>query len=175
MHLKLKGSPLLCLVGFMGCGKSTAGRLLAERLGWAFVDLDDQIEGAAGMTIEQIFTAQGEPRFRQLEQEALRREHSLALRGRARVVALGGGAFLNPNNRELLEVGGVSMWLDCPVEILWERVAGCSHRPLARDREQFQRLYLERLPVYGLADFTIPAANGSPEQIVEAILALGLL
>jgi len=174
MHLKLKGSPIICLVGFMGCGKSTIGRLLAERLGWAFADLDDEIEQRAGRTIAAIFDADGEPRFRELEEQALREQYSMATQGRARVVALGGGAFTNPNNRERLELAGVSIWLECPVERLWERVAENAHRPLARDREQFERLYHQREELYRLADFTVAADSGQPGQVVDAILALPL-
>jgi shikimate kinase len=173
MHLKLKGSPLLCLVGFMGCGKTTVGRLLAERLGWTFVDLDDEIESRAGLTILEIFEQEGEPRFRDLEHEALREQQLLAQKGQARVVALGGGAFAELRNRERLELGGLAIWLDCPLETLWSRVASFSTRPRARDRTQFERLYEERTPLYRLADFTISGVE-SPERVIEAILKLPL-
>jgi shikimate kinase len=174
MHLKLKGSPIICLVGFMGSGKSTVGRLLAERLGWTFVDLDEEIERQTGRTIAEIFAAEGEPRFRALEREALREQCSQAQHGRARVVALGGGAFAEADNRERLELGGVSIWLDCPVDRMWPRVEGQTHRPLARDRAQFEALYRRRLDSYRLADFTIPADTDRPEEILEAILKLHL-
>lgn len=174
MHLKLKGSPIICLVGFMGSGKSTVGKLLAERLGWTFVDLDEEIARSAGRSIPDIFEADGEPRFRELEQAALEEQCNLAQRGRARVVALGGGAFVNPETREKLELGGVSIWLDCPVERLWPRVEGLADRPLARDRGQFERLYQQRLEHYRLTDFTIPADTDEPAQVMEAILKLKL-
>jgi len=175
MHLKLKGSPIICLVGFMGCGKSTVGRLLAGRLGWTFVDLDEEIERKAGRPIAQIFDENGEPHFRTLEEEALREQCSLATQGKARVVALGGGAFANSANRQRLDLGGVSIWLECPVETLWPRVQGLAHRPLARDRGRFEDLYRQRLESYRLADFIVPAGAGEPEEIVEAILKLPLL
>lgn len=174
VHFKLKGSPAICLVGFMGCGKSTVGRLLAGRLGWAFVDLDAEIERRSGVSIAEIFDGQGEARFRNLEHEALREQLSLALEGRARVLALGGGAFADERNRLRLELGGVSIWLECPVEKLWPRVAALPHRPLARDREAFERLYQERLSQYRLADFTVAAGVDRPEEVVEAILSLPL-
>lgn len=174
MHLKLKGSPIVCLVGFMGCGKSTVGKLLAERLGWTFVDLDEEIERLAGRAIPEIFERDGEPQFRDLERQAFDKQCHLAHGGRARVVALGGGAFADPRTREKLELGGVSIWLDCPVERLWPRVETLSHRPLASDRRQFESLYQKRLEHYRLADFTIPAGADSPEQLVEAILKLKL-
>ena len=173
MHIKLKGSPVISLIGFMGCGKTTAGRLLAERLGWPFIDLDDEIERRAGVSIFEIFEHEGEPRFRDLEHEALREQLTLAHRGQPRLLALGGGAFVEERNRDRLDLGGLSIWLDCPVETLWERVASFQTRPLARDRRQFERLYEERRPIYNLADFTIPA-GGSPAEVVEAILKLPL-
>ncbi len=174
MHLKLKGSPIICLVGFMGSGKSTVGKLLAERLGWTFVDLDEEIARSAGRSIPDIFEAEGEPRFREREQTALQEQCNQAQHGRARVVALGGGAFAHPETREKLELGGVSIWLDCPVEHLWPRVEGLADRPLARDRKQFERLYQQRLEHYRLADFTIPANTDEPVQVMEAILKLKL-
>ncbi len=174
MHLKLKGSPIICLVGFMGSGKSTVGKLLAERLGWTFVDLDEEIARRAGRSIPDIFEAEGEPRFREREQAALEEQCHQAQHGRARVVALGGGAFSNPETREKLELGGVSIWLDCPVERLWPRVEGIPDRPLARDRGQFERLYQQRLEHYRQADFAIPADTDEPAQVMEAILKLKL-
>jgi shikimate kinase len=174
MHLKLKGSPIICLVGFMGCGKSTVGRLLAERLGWTFVDLDEEIERRAGRSIPEIFEGDGERRFRELEQEALEEQCSLAQHGRARVVALGGGAFSDPRTRERLELGGVSIWLECPLERMWPRVAGLSHRPLARDRQQFESLHGVRLEHYRAADFTVSADTDEPGEVVNAILRLPL-
>ncbi|HYM12243.1 MAG TPA: shikimate kinase [Bryobacterales bacterium] len=173
MHLKLKGSPLIALVGFMGCGKSTAGRLLAERLGWQFVDLDEEIERRTGRAVPEIFEQEGEAQFRQLEHEAFVEQQRLARQGRARVVAMGGGAFVESRNRDQLEVTGLSIWLDCPLDELWLRVAKESHRPLARRREDFDRLYQQRLPHYRLADFTV-AASDAPPRVVEAILKLPL-
>ena len=174
MHLKLKGSPIVVLVGFMGCGKSTVGRLLADRLNWTFVDLDEEIERRAGKPISEIFDREGESRFRDLEHHALSEQMRQARHGKARVVALGGGAFAEPRNRAALELEGVSIWLDCPVDQLWERVAGDASRPLARQRNDFERRYIERRPHYQRADFTLPAANDAPADVVAAILRLPL-
>jgi shikimate kinase len=174
MHLRLKGSPLIALVGFMGCGKSTVGRLLAERLGWQFVDLDEEIERRTSRAIPEIFEREGETQFRQLEHEAFVEQQLLARQGRARVVAMGGGAFVESRNRDQIEISGLSIWLDCPLDELWQRVSQESHRPLARSREDFERLYRQRLPHYRLADFTVAAANDAPLRIVEAILKLPL-
>jgi shikimate kinase len=173
MHLKLKGSPLIALVGFMGCGKSTVGKLLAERLGWQFVDLDAEIERRTGRPIPEIFEQEGEAQFRELEHEAFLEQQRLSRQGRPRVVALGGGAFVEPRNRDQLDVSGLSIWLDCPLTELWERVSSERHRPLARRREDFEQLYRERLPHYRLADFTVPAVD-APPRIVEAVLRLPL-
>jgi shikimate kinase len=173
MHLKLKISPVIVLVGFMGCGKTTVGRLLAERLGWQFVDLDDEIERRSGMEIVEIFEREGEPKFRELEHEALLEQMRQARQGRPRVLALGGGAFAEQRNREQLEIGGLAVWLDCPVETLWDRVCSEPRRPLARRRDEFERLYHERRAHYERADFTLPD-TGRPHEIVNAILKLPL-
>lgn len=174
MHQKLKATPGVYLVGYMGCGKSRIGRLLAERLGWDFVDLDAEIEQAAGKSIAAIFADDGEERFRDLEFEALKRQMGLIRAGGARVVALGGGAFVSERNRERIDECGLSIWLEVPVEKLWSRVAEESHRPLAKSRSAFERRYAEREPLYARADFRIQA-DTAPEKAVDRILALKLL
>ena len=174
MHLKLKDSPIVCLVGFMGCGKSTVGPLLAARLGWVFVDLDEEIERSSGSSVSEMFEREGEAAFRDREHQALGQQLTLARQGRPRVLALGGGAFAEPRNRQGLEAGGISIWLECPPEKLWPRVAGWAHRPLARDPETFRRLYEERRPSYQGADFTVSCDTEGPRQVVETILRLPL-
>ena len=129
MNLKLKISPAIVLVGFMGCGKSTVGRLLGERLGWMFIDLDGEIEQCAGRSIAEIFEAEGEARFREIEHRTLMEHLAQSRQGLPRVLAVGGGAFIDPRNREELDMGGVAIFLDCPVDTLWERVSQDSHRP----------------------------------------------
>lgn len=173
MHIKLKGTPGIYLVGFMGSGKSTVGPLLAQRLGWEFVDLDAEIEGRFGIPISEIFEREGEPAFRDLEHDALREQVRLVRRGKPRVVALGGGAFVADRNRDELTTAGVSIWLDCPSEALWQRVSGEKHRPLARDRAAFERLFEQRHASYLPADFRVEA-QGTADEVVAAILALGL-
>jgi shikimate kinase len=173
MHIKLKGTPGLYLVGFMGSGKSTVGKLLADRLCWDFVDLDAEIEGRYGAPIPEIFDREGEPAFRDLEHEALCEQARLVRRGRPRVVALGGGAFEPQRNRRAVVDAGVSIWLECPEEVLWNRVSSEDHRPLARERGSFARLLGQRQPSYEQADFRVGADKESG-AIVEAILALGL-
>ena len=114
MLLQLKRTPGLYLVGFMGSGKSAVGNLLAEELGWTFADVDDDIENAQGVSIAEIFDTRGEEEFRQIEQDALRKRVRDVECGKPMVVALGGGAFLDPANRKLLQERGVTVWLDCP-------------------------------------------------------------
>lgn len=173
MDIRLKRTPGIYLVGFMGCGKTTVGRLLAERLGWQFVDVDDDIEARAHTSISSIFERCGEEEFRRLETEAIRRRVLDIEWGCATVLALGGGAYAAEANRQLIAGNGVSVWLDCPFEILKQRVEQEAHRPLARDPEKFAALYEERLPLYLRADYRIVAGD-DPAAVVDAVLALPL-
>jgi len=172
MIVKLARTPAIYLVGFMGSGKTTVGRLLADRLGWNFVDLDAEIEADHGLSIQEIFDCCGEAHFRNLETEALRRRVRMAQTGRPMVIALGGGAFAQPCNFELIAHNGVSVWLDCPLEVAWKRVESNSERPLARNPERFAALYEARGASYAQADFRVEAGGEDPEKVVEAILAL---
>ena len=162
---------VIFLVGFMGSGKSAVGQALARRLNCRFLDLDPRIEAAAGCSIPEIFDRQGEAAFRQLEHEQLRQV--LCEVGAApAVVALGGGAFAQPQNVELVEEsGGFTVWLDAPPEILLQRCRRHgADRPLARDPERFRSLYRERIPFYARARHHVQA-TGAPESVVEGILA----
>jgi shikimate kinase len=172
MLLKLKRTPGLYLVGFMGSGKSAVGRLLADELGWSFADIDQDIEQAQGVSIAQIFDTRGEEEFRTIEQEALRKRVRDVECGKPMVVALGGGAFLDPANRRLLEERGVTVWLDCPFPRICARMEGQAHRPLARDPEKFQQLYHDRQDVYRKAEHRIEADTDDPAAIVAEILKL---
>ena len=174
MDLRLKRTPGLYLVGFMGCGKTTVGRLVAEALGWEFADVDDDIEAAEGATIPQIFETRGEREFRRVEAEAIRRRVGAIERGMPTVVALGGGAFVEHANYDLLANHGVSVWLDGALEILRERVERAGHRPLARDPEKFAALYEARRPYYGRADYRVQVGDEEPAAAVAAVLALPL-
>ena len=172
MILRLKRTPGIYLVGFMACGKTTVGRLLAQELGWLFVDIDDEVEAKAGATINEIFDTRGEAEFRKLEAEAIAGRVSRIERGEATVVAVGGGAFVQPRNYELLACNGISIWLDCPLEVLRRRVAQQSNRPLARDPKRFAELYEKRRPSYSRADFHVEASEDDPRPVVERILKL---
>jgi shikimate kinase len=174
MNPKLKRTPGIYLVGFMGSGKSTVGSLLADRLGWTFIDIDREIEAEQQIAITGIFSARGEAEFRRIEAAAILARVRAIERGCPAVVALGGGAFAQPGNRTLLENNGITIWLDCPFEIVQRRVAAETHRPLARDPEQFAQLYAGRREAYALADYRIPIDNDDPAGPVDAILALPL-
>ena len=172
MILKLVRTPGIFLVGFMGCGKTTVGKLLADRLGWSFVDLDEEIEAEQKISISQIFDQYGEEHFRKLETEAIRKRTRMVRSGRPMVVALGGGAFARPENLQLLEDHGVTMWLDCRLEMVQRRVESSSDRPLARDPGKFDELFEARRPYYARADYHIEVTSDDPAVVVEAICAL---
>jgi shikimate kinase len=172
MILKLKRTPGIYLVGFMGCGKTTVGRMLARRLGWRFSDLDEEIEARAQMTINEIFERFGEDHFRQLEHEALKRRVADIARGVPWVVAVGGGCFAQPRNFQLISDHGISIWLDAPLEMLRARVGQSSSRPLARDPAKFEELYHARRPFYEKADYRIEIGPGGSAEAVEEILRL---
>ena len=170
MILRLKRTPGIYVVGFMGAGKSTVGRHLAHRLGWSFFDIDTEIESAEKAVISEIFASRGEEEFRRIENAVIAQHVRWIERGRPAVLALGGGAFTLPANRELLEDNGISIWLDCPFETVQHRVGQATHRPLARDPEAFAALYAARRDHYRLADVHIPVASDDPEITVAAIL-----
>ncbi len=151
------------LVGFMAVGKTVVGKALAAELGYPLVDIDREVETAAGLSVAEIFDRCGEAAFRALEHTCIR--HAAA--GPAVVVATGGGAFTCERNRDLIGGGGVSFWLDLPFEVLLERRAhpAEAERPLFRDVEGAGRLYLERKPAYELADHRI--SIGEHETIPE--------
>lgn len=152
------------LVGFMGSGKTTVGKLLAETLGLPFVDLDEEIEKQYGRTIAEIFQRSGEEEFRAMEEDAL---GEVASRPRS-VVALGGGTFTRTDNRLLIEEKGVSVWLQIDPETAWKRCRQ-SGRPLARDYTAFLRLHAERENAYARSDLNFDAAGHSPSEVALLI------
>ena len=174
MTLKLKRTPGIYLVGFMGCGKTTIGRLFAQRIGWHFADLDEDIENAHGGTVQQIFAEYGEAHFRSMEHRALKARISEVERGKPCVVALGGGTFIQPDNYALLEHNGVTVWLDAPFDLIRKRVPADGSRPLATDPEKFRELFEARRKLYQLADHRVSIETEDPDLNVNAILALRL-
>ena len=174
MLLKLKRTPGIYLVGFMGSGKSTIGRLLADHIGWSFTDIDAHIEQQEKESVASIFETRGEPEFRRLEREVIRACVKKVERGQPAVLALGGGAFLQPDNFTLLANNGVSVWLDCPFDLIASRVKLNGSRPLARDVQSLRALYDERRLVYERADYRVAIGSCAPKQNVAALLDLPL-
>jgi shikimate kinase len=129
--------------------------MVAERLGWDFVDLDTDIEEREHDTVANIFATRGEAEFRRLETEAIKRWLRKIECGIPTVIALGGGAFVQPANYEILGNNGISVWLDCSLEMAEARIAEKDERPLARDKDAFRKLFAERRVLYGRADFRI--------------------
>jgi shikimate kinase len=171
MDLKLKRTPGIYLVGFMACGKTTVAQMLADELGWNFADIDHDIESARHMKISEIFETLGEEAFRAMEAEAIEKRIRSVERGRPTVVALGGGAFIADKNYRLLTEHGVTIWIDCPIDVICQRVAQNNHRPLAQDQEKMTRLYDDRRDAYARADYRIHS-NGDSRAAVREILSL---
>jgi len=164
------------LVGFMGAGKSTVGRALSRRLGLPFEDLDDRIQQREGKTIEQIFRESGEIEFRKAETAALR-ELLGELGSSLRVVALGGGTFVEPGNAALIEEAEArSVFLDAPVEELLRRcVEEKTERPLRQNPEQFRVLYEKRRRSYMKAAVRIETGGKDVDTVAaEVACSLGL-
>lgn len=168
----LVGQPVV-LVGMMGVGKTSVGKRLAGRLGLDFVDADEEIERAAGMTIAEIFEKFGEPYFRDGERRVIAR----LIDGAPKVIATGGGAFINDDTRTLILQRALSIWLDADVKILAERVSRRSHRPLLTGRDPVEvltELGNVRNPIYATANIHIRSDTSPHSRTVENILkALG--
>lgn len=159
-------SDKIYLVGFMAAGKTTVARALADRLGWRAEDIDELIEARERRTVAEIFAKNGEPYFRALERDILK----LLLPLRHVVVATGGGTFMDPDNRAAINLDGVSVWLDVPLEDLIARLPADGRRPLAADRAQMERLFTVRQVAYASAQFRIDARGAHPEAIAERII-----
>ncbi len=160
----------IVLVGLMGAGKSCIGRRLAAALGVDFVDADAEIEAAAGCTIEQIFESHGEAAFRDGERRVITR----LLDGPPRVLASGGGAFVDPATREAIRRAAISVWLRADLDILLRRTGRRNHRPLLKrgdPRAVLRDLMDKRYPVYALADITVDSADGPPEVTLDRVLS----
>ncbi|WP_345934129.1 shikimate kinase [Tistrella arctica] len=162
----------IVLVGLMGVGKSSVGRRLAQRLGIDFVDADTEIEKAAGLPIPEIFRLYGEAEFRRGERRVLAR----LLDEKPRIVATGGGAFMDEETRARIAADGVSIWLRADVAVIARRVMKRRHtRPLIAEGDAMatlERLVAERHPVYATADLAIDSTDAPHEVAVDAIIAL---
>ena len=159
----------IVLTGFMGSGKSTVGPLLAARLGWRVVDVDDVIEAEAGTKIAELFARHGEAAFRQRELEAIAK----LVEAEELVLALGGGAIETELNRTLLlgSAGTLLVHLDVELETTLKRCAGTEEtRPILADRANLATRYEKRLPLYREAHLSIRVDGLTPEEAVEAIV-----
>ncbi len=157
------------LVGLMGVGKSTVGRRLAKRLGLDFVDSDSAIEDAAGYSPAEVFERYGERDFRDGERRLVAR----LIEGDVRVIATGGGAFVDPRTRELLNDRAITVWLDAPVDVLAERTSRRDTRAQLRNgdpKETLERLSQERRESYEEAHIHVKSGDGAHKEVVEAIV-----
>ena len=158
------------LVGLMGVGKSTVGRRLAKRLGVSFVDSDSAIEDASGLPAAEVFERYGERDFRDGERRLVAR----LMDGEVRVIATGGGAYVDPRTRELLNKRAITVWLDAPVDILAERTSRRDTRVQLRTGDPkavLERLSRERRPSYEEAHIHVKSGDGAHRDVVDAIIS----
>ncbi|WP_321335757.1 shikimate kinase [Breoghania sp.] len=163
------GKRTIVLVGMMGCGKSSVGRLLANRLRLPFVDADLEIEAAANLTIPEIFERHGEAYFRSGEHRVIVR----LLGEGPQVLATGGGAFMNPETRHSISGNGISVWLKADFETLFARVSRRTHRPLLQTPDPaavLRELLRKRNPIYEKADVSVDSRDVPHEQVVSDIV-----
>lgn len=166
----MNNSRPIVIAGFMGSGKTTVAGALARLLNCSSIDLDQVITTSSGRTPGVIIEQDGEQSFREIETSTLK---DVLKRSTALVIALGGGAWTLQRNRDLIsECGGITVWLDVPLELCWERIlATKAERPLAPDLPQTRALYAERRPLYALAQLHIEVAtNQSTDEIAAEIV-----
>ena len=166
----LKLPKTLVMVGMMGAGKTAIGRRVAARLGLRFIDADDEIEKAAGCSIEDIFERHGEAGFRDGERRVIER----LLSGPVHILATGGGAFIDGTTRARVLENCLSVWLRVETDVLWQRVRRRSDRPLlqtAAPQETLARLVEKRYPIYAEADITVDSVDGPAENTVDDVLS----
>lgn len=162
------------LVGFMAAGKSRIGRLLAERLGLPFVDTDKQIVLAYGLSVAEIFREHGEGEFRSAERRTIAR----LLEGPRQVIAIGGGAYVDPQTRETLNTHATTVWLDPPFDLVFRRLTKSSTRPLASGKTpaELRRLWDERRQCYAMAQVHIRTSDAPAgifaDEILEQLVVL---
>lgn len=159
----------IVLVGLMGAGKSTVGRRLARRLGLPFVDTDAEIEDATGRPWGEVFERYGEADYRDGERRLVAR----IVDGDIRVISTGGGVFVDPATRELLNRRAITVWLDAPVEVLVNRTARRNTRPLLRNddpRQTLEQLSKHEAPSYAEAHIHIKSGAGTHKDVVQAII-----
>ena len=156
------------LVGFMAAGKTTVARALGRRLDWRVVDIDEVVEKRERLSVSDIFARHGEPYFRMAERAALTEQIGVP----HLVVATGGGTFAEPQNRAMINADGLSIWLDIPLDRALARVPADGRRPLAADREAFERLYHARRAAYQQAHIRVDAGRQGIDALVEQLMDL---
>ncbi len=169
LRLSVPAPKTIVLVGLMGAGKTSVGRLLAKRLDLEFIDADDEIEQAARCSIEQIFESHGEAEFRDGERRVIAR----LLTGPTHVLATGGGAFMRKETRDAIRGWGISVWLRADLDLLLRRVSRRKNRPLLRNenpRQTLEKLMEERYPVYAEADIVVDSGDRPPGTIVDNVI-----
>lgn len=160
----------IILTGFMGTGKSTVGKKIADRLGWPFIDTDVVIEEEAKMTIPTIFAEQGEPYFRALERAVIAR----VCLETGNVIATGGGAMTNEENVRVLKENGTVICLTAQPEVILSRVQSNADRPLLQGEDPLTKIAMllnARAEAYEKADFTVDTSHCTVDEVVEAICA----
>lgn len=164
------GRRSIVLVGMMGAGKSSVGRRLAARLGLPFVDADNEIESAAGLSIPEIFARHGEPAFRSGEQRVIAR----LLEGGPQVLATGGGAFMNAETRAAIRQKGISIWLKADFDVLMGRIKRRNDRPMLQTDDPaatLRQLMEARCPTYAESDLTVESREIPHGAVVDDIIA----
>lgn len=160
----------IALVGLMGAGKTCIGRKLANALNMNFVDADHEIEAAAGCSISDFFSLHGEQQFREGERKVIRR----LLDQPPQILATGGGAYIDPETRQLLGERALTIWLKADLDLLLKRVQRRNDRPLLQNvdpRQKLTDLMAQRYPIYSTADMTIESVDGPPELTLDRVLA----
>ncbi|MGN0665571.1 MAG: shikimate kinase [Huintestinicola sp.] len=161
-------SRTIYLCGFMGCGKTTVGTLLAKKLGCSYTDMDSYITETEGMSIPEIFSSKGEPYFREKETQAVE-----ALGRKGGVIACGGGAMLKDINAEKAAENGIVVYIDTPYDICYDRIKGDKNRPIvmANTKESLKEIFDSRVPLYKAHSQICAEGNGTPDEIASEIAA----
>jgi shikimate kinase len=159
----------IVITGFMGCGKSKVAREVARRLNVAMIDLDERITAREGRSPAELIVEDGESAFRKIETSTL---HDVLQSGEAKVISLGGGAWIQEANRDLInQYGCLGLWLDTPFDVCWSRIEASEEiRPLGRTRDQALALYEQRRPIYQLAEVHFTIRDDNFEELVSLLI-----
>ena len=169
MGQRLLQPKILLLVGMMGSGKTSVGRMLAKKLGLPFLDSDKEIEKSTGFTISDLFARYGEEEFRKGEEKVMAR----LLAGKPCVLSSGGGAFLSPKTRKLAKENALSIWIKVDTQVISSRTQGHTHRPLvpsADNQKVIQKWFQKSAPIFAEADLTVDSFDEHPIRTVIRLL-----